>query len=186
MTEAPPELADVICVRARHLAELPLERGGDRGGHDIRAGAGIEGDAPGSSGNRPAAAPRCGSIAVGDAAREQDRQHRRRTVATGRWMKGRRRVHCGARWGLRPLLPLSPDSGFPPRRRALAAGLDDLDLRAFTQPIHAIDDHALTRRKSRCHLDTSGLVCARRDHTHGHRGVILHDIDEEPLHAPLH
>ena len=30
-------------VEARHLAELPLQRRGDRGGHHLRAGAGIEG-----------------------------------------------------------------------------------------------------------------------------------------------
>ena len=36
MTELPSELVEVICCKARHLAELALERRRDRGGHHLR------------------------------------------------------------------------------------------------------------------------------------------------------
>ena len=51
-------------LEARHLAELALERRGDRRGHHVRARARIERERPGSSGSRPPAAPRpaaCGT-----------------------------------------------------------------------------------------------------------------------------
>ena len=42
MTELPPELFEVICFKPGELPELPLQRGRDGGGHDVRARARIE------------------------------------------------------------------------------------------------------------------------------------------------
>ncbi len=64
-------------VEARHLAELALERRGDRGGHHLRAGAGIEGlhldRRVVDLGQR-----RERQEAVGDDADQQDRHHQQR------------------------------------------------------------------------------------------------------------
>jgi hypothetical protein len=77
MTEAPPELVDDICDKARHLAKLALQRGGDVGGHHIRAGAGVQrGDLNG--GVVHLGQGRDGQQPVSQQARDEQRHHHQR------------------------------------------------------------------------------------------------------------
>ncbi len=153
-------------LEPRHLPELALERRGNRRGHHVRAGARVKAHDLDrrvidlrQRGNR--------QDAVGEDAREQDRDHQQRGRHRPQDERAGR-THRRVRRLQPPLLERRVGSPAPlrgavagPARRGI--GIDELHLRAVAQLVRAVDHHLVPRLQPALHLGGLALHRAQLD-----------------------
>ena len=195
------------------MAELPLQRRGDRGGHHLRAGAGIEGlhlDGRiidrGQGGQRQEAESRESG--------QHDRHHQQRR-GDRTPDEGLRDVHAAGASAAHYCPPLpAPVLGCAPswlrrwrrwpcagsatrtgRGGASRGGLrffllrdvrDHAHLRAFAQAVGAVDHHHVAGRQSGRHCDIVAVGLAEFQHAHAGLAVGADDIGVIARRAMLH